>query len=194
VLGGTDPLKTILKYWLFLGIIISGLIGLNYAAMQQMLRQGADDPQIQMAEDAATKLANGQQVQHVVSTAEQVDIANSVAPYMIVFDASDKPIASSAQLNGHIPTLPAGVFDFVRHNGEDRITWSPQPGVRDAIVVTQFKGANAGFVVAGRSLRDVERLIDSIGQILLVGWAGMLLVTLLGAALVFRKPRLVKDK
>lgn len=184
-------MKTILKYWLFLAIIVSGLIGLNYAAIQQVLRLGADNPQIQMAEDAAAKLASGQPVQSVVP-AEQVNLANSVASYIIVFDASGKPIASSAQLNGHIPTLPDGVFDFVQHNGEDRITWSPQPDVREAIVVTQFQRATAGFVVAGRSLREVEKLTDYIGQILLVGWAGMLLVTLLGSVLVFWKPRPAK--
>lgn len=90
-------------------------------------------------------------------------------------------------------SLPSGVFGYVRQNGEDRIAWSPQPGVRDAIVMAQFKGAHSGFVVAGHSLREVERLIDVIGQILLVGWLGMLIVTLLGSAIIFRKPRIVKD-
>ncbi len=184
----THPLKTILKYWLLIAVIVGGLIGLNYAAIQQVLRQGADNPQIQIAEDTAAKLASGQQLQSVVPT-EQVDIASSLASYIIVFDASGKPIASSAQLNGQIPTLPSGVFDYVRQNGEDRITWTPQSGVREAIVVTHFKGANSGFVVAGRSLREAEKLVDDIGQILLVGWIGMLFVTFSGSVLVFRKPR-----
>lgn len=190
---GIRIVKIILKYWLLITIIISGLIGLNYAAIQQVLRLGADNPQIQMAEDAAAKLASGQQVRDVVPV-EQVDIASSVASYLIVFDASGQPIASSARLNGQIPTLPAGVFDYVRQNSEDRITWSPQPGVRDAIVVTQFKGVHSGFVVAGRSLREVEKLIDTIGQILLIGWLGMLIVTLLGTTLVFWKPRTVQER
>jgi len=165
--------------------IVTGLSGLLYAAVQQDLRQSANDPQIQMAEDTAAKLADGQQVQNVVP-AEKVDIANSLAPYIIVFDATGKPIASSVQLNGQTPTIPSGVFDYVRQNGEDRITWQPQSGVRSAIVVTQFKGPNSGFVLAGRSLREVEIREDDIMHLILLGWIAILLVTLLATAILFR--------
>jgi len=165
--------------------IVTGLSGLLYAAVQQDLRQSANDPQIQMAEDTAAKLADGQQVQNVVPS-EKVDIANSLAPYIIVFDATGKPIASSVQLNGQTPTIPSGVFDYVRQNGEDRITWQPQSGVRSAIVVTQFKGPNPGFVLAGRSLREVEIREDDIMHLILLGWIAILLVTLLATAILFR--------
>lgn len=165
--------------------IVTGLSGLLYASVQQDLRQSANDPQIQMAEDTAAKLADGQQVQNVVP-AEKVDIANSLAPYIIVFDATGKPIASSVQLNGQTPTIPSGVFDYVRQNGEDRITWQPQSGVRSAIVVTQFKGPNSGFVLAGRSLREVEIREDDIMHLILLGWIAILIVTLLATAIIFR--------
>jgi hypothetical protein len=178
-------LKTILKYWLLIAAIVTGLSGLLYAAVQQDLRQSANDPQIQMAEDTAAKLADGQQVQNVVP-AEKVDIANSLAPYIIVFDATGKPIASSVQLDGQTPTIPSGVFDYVRQNGEDRITWQPQSGVRSAIVVTQFKGPNPGFILAGRSLREVEIREDNIMHLIFLGWIAILLVTLLATAILFR--------
>lgn len=165
--------------------IVTGLSGLLYAAVQQDLRQSANDPQIQMAEDTAAKLADGQQVQIVVP-AEKVDIANSLAPYIIVFDAAGKPIASSVQLDGQTPTIPSGVFDYVRQNGEDRITWQPQSGIRSAIVVTQFKGPNPGFVLAGRSLREVEIREDDIMHLIFLGWLAILIVTLLATAILFR--------
>ncbi|GAC1357819.1 MAG: hypothetical protein NVS4B11_33270 [Ktedonobacteraceae bacterium] len=180
-------LKTTFKYWLLVAVVIVGFYFSMYAAVQQVLRQGADDPQIQMAEDTAAKLAAGQSIQDVVP-AEKVDIATSIAPYMIVFNANGTPIASSAQLNGQTPTIPSGVFDSVRQNGEDRITWQPQDGVRSAVTVTQFKGASTGFVLAGRSLREVEKREDNILQLLNVGWIGMLIITLPITAFVFRKP------
>ncbi len=180
-------LKSSLKYWLLAAIIITGLFFLTYAAVQQVLRQSANDPQIQMAEDTAAKLTGGQLVRDIVPLGK-VDIATSIAPYMIIFDANGKPVASSAQLNGQTPTIPSGVFDSVRQNGEDRITWQPQDGVRSAIVVTQFKGANSGFVLAGRSLREVEKREDSIMQLLTIGWAGLLLFTFLVTTFLFRKP------
>jgi hypothetical protein len=176
--------KTILKYWLLMAVVITGLVGLCYAAVQQDLRQSANDPQIQMSEDIATKLADGQPIQNVVPS-EKVDIAKSLAPYIIVFDANGKPIASSAQLDGQIPTIPAGVTDYVKQNGEDRITWQPQSGVRSAVVVTQFKGSNSGFVLAGRSLREVEIREDNILYLLTVGWIGMLFASFLATMIIF---------
>lgn len=169
-------LPTMFKCWLLIAIIVSGLSGLLYATVQQVLREGANDPQIQMAEDAAATLTAGGQVQSVVPPGE-VDIAKSLATYMIVFDESGKPVAASARLNGQIPTIPAGVFNYVRQNGEDRITWQPQPGVRSAVVVTRFQGATSGFVLVGRSLREVEIREDDLLQIDFVGWAGILIVT-----------------
>jgi hypothetical protein len=178
--------KAILQHWLWMVMVVTGLVGLLYAAVQQDIRQSANDPQIQMAEDAAAKLAGGQPVQSVVPS-EKVDIATSLAPYLIIFDVNGNTIASSAQLNGQTPTIPAGVFDSVRQDGEDRITWQPQSGVRSAIVVNQFRGSTSGFVVAGRSLREVEKREDALLQILEVGWVVMLLVIFVATALLFRK-------
>jgi len=178
-------LKTIFKYWLLIVVVVTCLSGLIYGTVQQDLRQSADDPQIQMAEDTAAQLANGQQVQSVVPT-EKIDIAKSLAPYVIVFDARGNPIASSAQLDGQTPTIPSGVFDYVRQSGEDRITWSPRPSVRSAIVVTQISGPNSGFVLAGRSLREVEIREDDILQIVLIGWLAILLGSLAATAIIVR--------
>jgi len=178
--------KAIVQHWLLVAIVVTGLIGLLYIAVQQNLRQGANNPQIQMAEDAAAKLVAGQSVQNIVPS-EKVDIAKSLAPYLIIFDANGNPIASSAQLDGQTPSIPSGVFDSVRQNGEDRITWQPQTGVRSAVVVTQFKGLTSGFVLAGRSLREVEKREDDILLILVAGWLVMILATFVATAILFRK-------
>ncbi len=179
-------LRTTAKYWLLVAIVIIGLWFLIAATIQQVIRQSTDNPQVQLAEDTAASLTAGQNVQSVLPT-NKVDIASSLASYVVVFDANGKPIASSGQLNGQMPTIPSGVFDSVRQSGEDRITWQPQTGVRSAIVVTQFKGQTSGFVLAGRSLRESERLQDNITQILSVGLIGLLIVILPITAFLFRK-------
>ncbi len=168
--------------------MVTGLSGLIYAAVQQDLRQSANDPQIQMAEDAATKLTDGVQVQTVVPP-EKVNIADSLAPYMMVFDATGNPIASSALLDGRTPKIPSSVFDGVRKNGEDRFTWQPQLGVRSAVVVTQFRGPHPGFVLAGRSLREVEIREDHILWIVMAGWISMLFITLVATAVILPRAR-----
>jgi hypothetical protein len=180
--------KTLLKYWILIAIIVTGLAWIPYVLVQQDLRLSANDPQIQLAEDLALQLANGQAPQSLLPTT-QVDIARSLATYVIIFDNTGTPLASSAQLNGQTPQLPGGIFDYVRQNGEDRITWQPQTGLRNAIVVTRYSGVSSGFVMVGRSLREIEKRIDGIQELTLFAWLSILLVSLLSSAFLLRQPR-----
>jgi hypothetical protein len=79
-------------------------------------------------------------------------------------------------LDGKTPLPPLGVLDSVRRSGEDRITWQPAPGVRQAIVVTRFQH---GFVLAGRSLRLVEQRESGAEGVVAVFWFATLGATAL---------------
>ena len=170
----------IIKKWLPLAIATAGLCALVYLTVQQSLRMGANDPQIQMAEDAAAQLNAGASVEAVIPSAK-VEIAESLAPFMIVFDKSGNVLASSATLHGAVPAYPAGVLDYVRQKGQDRVTWQPEAGVRMATVVAPYKN---GFVMAGRSLTEVEKResqVESLSGLAMLGiWAMTLIVIVLG--------------
>ncbi len=170
--------KYILKNWLIVALITTAFCGLVYVTEQQMLRQGANDPQVQMAEDIASALRNGESAASVMPS-KSVDLVSSLAPFVILFNDQGTQTASSAQLHGQSPALPGGVLDYARGHGENRLTWQPEPGVRIAAVVTSYKGANPGFVLVGRSMREVEKRIDQIGLLCAITW----LVTL-GLALI----------
>jgi hypothetical protein len=142
----------ILKKWLPLAVATAGLCGLIYLTVQQSLRMGANDPQIQMAEDAASKLEGDASLDSILP-ANQVELTTSLAAFLMVFDDSGNLLSSSAVLHGQVPVYPSGVLEYTRQHGEDRVTWQPEPGVRMATVVQRF---NKGFVMAGRSLREVE--------------------------------------
>ena len=148
--------RHILRRWLPVAVTIIILCGLVYLAVQQALRQGANDPQIQMAEDTANAISLGSPVESVLP-AGQVEMSESLAPFVIIYDETGEPLASSGLLFGEIPRVPSGVFDYVREHGEDRVTWQPEPAVRIAAVVVESKGSRPGFVLAGRSLREVEK-------------------------------------
>jgi hypothetical protein len=175
-----QTIGNIIKKWLPLAIATAGLCGLVYLTVQQSLRMGANDPQIQMAEDAASNLNAGASVESVVPT-NKVDIAESLAPFVIIFDDSGKVLASSATLHGVIPAYPAGVLDYVRQKGQDRVTWQPEAGVRMATVVEPYKH---GFVMAGRSLIEVEKResqVESLSGIALLAiWVATFIVIVLG--------------
>jgi hypothetical protein len=145
-------LHSTLKHWLPLAVMATLFAGIIYGTVQQSFRTGADDPQIQMAQDAVAALAGQLPVESVLP-AGQVDLALSLAPYLIVFNPEGAPLVANATLHGQVPVPPKGVLEYARQHGEDRLTWQPEPGVRSAIVVLPVSGGTAGYVLAGRSLR-----------------------------------------
>lgn len=168
-----------LKFWLPLAAALTVVCALIYVTVQQSLRLGLNQPQVQMAEDAARALAGGQPVSALIPTsAPQVDIAQSLAPYLIVFNSQGAPVASGATLHGSIPVPPAGVFDYARKHVDDRISWQPEPGVRSAAVIVVVNGGQGGFVLAGRGMREVENQETALTNIVALAWAGGLAVAL----------------
>lgn len=191
---------------LFNALVLSGIATILalalYAIPQQVLRNGANDPQIQMATDLAAFLG-----QHGVATGlrqralpqngdSKVDMSQSLAPFLIVYNDAGQPLDSNAQLDGHIPAPPPGVFDYVRQHGEERVSWQPVlgsvSGVRVAAVVERVGGVQPGFVLAGRSLREVEVREEQVKQMAGMAWLGMLgliLIGTLGFGWLTRTPR-----
>jgi len=147
----------IAKLFLLFAFVIVLLSGLTYVTSQQILRQGANDPQIQMAEDVSSRLDHGDSPQTFLSS-NKIDIAKSLSPFVIVYDTKGNAVFSSGELQGDTPVLPRGVLDAA-NSGEQRVTWQPQRSVRIASVVTSYKN---GYVLAGRSLREVEKREDAL--------------------------------
>ena len=56
----------ILKTWIPLAVVITCLSGLIYLTVQQDIRIGANDPQIQIAEDLTNQLSSGQNPQNLI--------------------------------------------------------------------------------------------------------------------------------
>jgi hypothetical protein len=168
----------IIKSWLPLAAAITLICGIVYTVAQQLNRQSANDPQIEMAQDAAAALARGMEAESLV-VGPKADIAMSLAPYLIIFDEAGKPVVSSGVLDGRIPSPPIGVFDYTRQNRQDILTWQPRPGIRSATVVRYFSGARTGFVLAGRSLFEVENRIDKLMIGIAFGWLFTIISTLI---------------
>lgn len=161
-----------------MAVVISALCGLVYLAAQQNIRSFANDPQMQLAEDLATALGAGQTVQSIFPP-RQLDISKSLAPYAIVYDEAGNPLGSSGILDGKIPQVPKGVLDYVKRYGEDVVTWQPKEGVRSAIVVVPYAANTSGYVLVGRSLREVEKRETQIEIKVILAWMITLVVSLL---------------
>ena len=168
--------------FLLILVIVTLLVGGIYVTDQQMLRLGANDPQIQLSEDLSHNLSSGQiDPSAAFQNDLSIDLNQSISPFSAVFDDQGNLISSNAHLGQSPLSLPSGIFDYVRQNGEDRITWQPRPGLRFATVINHFSSNDqSGFVMSGRSLREVE---DRINQLTLQAGFGWL-ITLIAAYLL----------
>jgi hypothetical protein len=168
----------ILRMWVPLTVVVTLVIGLAYLMVQRSIRLGANYPQVQIAGDIAGQIKqNG--VSPIFMTMSPVEITESLAPYALIYDDSGQLLQTSGLLFGNAPSLPGGILAYTRKNGEDRITWQPRKGVRQALVAVRFSGPHSGFVVSGRSLQETEKLIDNITLVTVTGWVAVIVVGLI---------------
>ncbi|HEY9153336.1 MAG TPA: hypothetical protein VIN60_10655 [Anaerolineales bacterium] len=168
-----NKLKNVIRIWLPFAVAISAFCALAYTTVQQALRQGLNDPQIQMAEDTAYALNNGATIDSMIGN-PKVEMSRSLAPFIVIYDASGNPVAGSGLLNGQLPAYPKGALDNAKQSGENRVTWQPDANVRIASVVAPY---NNGFVVAGRNMREVEQRESQTELLAGVTWLLALVAT-----------------
>ena len=172
--------------WLTLAALTTVLCALAYILVQQDIRQSANYPQSQIAEDvtSATAVTAVTAVTAGPNTASGlVDISASLAPFVSTFDVDGNVIRSNAILNGTTPVPPHGVFGYAMTNGEDRFTWQPQVGIRIAAVLVYHPATGAAsasssafFVLSGRSLRDVEVLESRFADDTFFVWLAAIII------------------
>ncbi len=170
---------TRLRWWLPLAVAATVAVGTAYAAGQTILRGGADEPQVQLAEDAAARLDRGEGADAVVP-AQAVDLDRSLAPWLMVYDRGGHLVRSSAGLGSGDAPFPTSVLGAVSAGGRRTVTWQPAPGVRSATVTVPYR---AGWVVAGRSLRLVEQREQTLLTLVTGAWLAALALTAAAVAL-----------
>ena len=165
--------------------IISVIFSTIYGTVQYILRMDANDPQIQMAQDAANLLNNGATITSVITP--KIDTRLSLAPVVIVYDTSGHTVGTAA-FAGQFPIrdIPFGVLKAA---GSDynAVTWEPESNVRLAAVAVK---ANQYYVVSARSLREVESRENTVFKIAAIGW----LITLLTISTAYYLPKYLRAK
>lgn len=165
-------MNNLFRRWIpiaFVAIVVSGL---SFASTQQVLRQDANDPQVQLAEDVTAAMNAGATSADIVPQTT-VDMEKSLAPFVLIYDKDNKISGTDAVIGTEKPNVPNGVLDEARSKGSTRVTWEPKAGVRSAIVA--MKDKNNNVVVVGRSIREVE-LREQQQMIMAAGALGVALV------------------
>jgi hypothetical protein len=172
-------MKAALKAWVPIAVVATFLAGTVYAVGHQILRQSANDPQIQQAEDWAGMIEGGTDVNRL-SLGPFIDPARSLAPFGIVYNQDGNIVASSVSAPSTMKQ-PDGVFDRVdaAANHEVRFTWQPASGDRYAAVIKRASFQNASYyVLAGRNLKLIEQRQNHIMWITAAGWLASVVMLL----------------
>jgi hypothetical protein len=170
-------------YTLALALVLTLAGGVTAVTMQQMLRRGADQPQVDMADRYAGEIGLGEAPGDVVPPG-YVDLERSLQPFVIFYDDYGRPGTGTGYIDQSLPVLPSGVLEFVRSHGSENVTWQPRPGIRIASVIKHVTGKGSGFILAGRSLRTVEEQESLLRRMFIGGWIGLMLLLLGGAFLL----------
>jgi len=151
----------------FAATIITIILLVVYASVQQTYRSSANDPQIQIARDACSNINKGKPG---LFTNDSIDLATSLSTFTELFDKNGKSVQSTGFLNGRFPQPPAGIFEFTNAQNEDMLTWQPQADVRMAMVFEKVAAPGEGFVAVGRSLKEIEVRESNFLRMIEIAW------------------------
>ncbi|MCX6702995.1 MAG: hypothetical protein NTW60_03990 [Candidatus Wolfebacteria bacterium] len=180
--------KIIFIEWLPIGVTVSFLAVMAYGLVQQTIRLSVNSEPAQIANDVASILSQGVEPSYLIG-GEKTEITKQLAPYVIVYGLDGKVAASSASFDGQSPNVPQGILAEAKLKGEDRVTWQPRAGIRQALVAVSY---NNGVVVSGKSLKEPEKLIGLIGRDSLIGWAATMLVSFAAVFAIHRSKLFAK--
>ncbi|HSW80861.1 MAG TPA: hypothetical protein VLG40_00555 [Candidatus Saccharimonas sp.] len=170
-----------LKLFFTLAVLLTVAMGTIYGVAQQGLRQSANDPQIQLAEDWADQLNSGA-MPTSIAMGSFIDPNHSLAPFGIIY-SQDGNVASSSVTAPTTMLQPDGVLGAVDRaiNNEISFTWQPASGKRFAAVIKRITAGDGKqyYVLAGRNLREVEKRENNLMWLTGAAWlAGLVLVFL----------------
>jgi hypothetical protein len=164
--------------WWIAGVLAitlaAGAVWLTYGLS---LRNGGDRQPLQLAAHAAGQLTTGSPPDSVLPPV--INMASNPASFIIVYDPHHHVLASSGRLNGRTPGLPPGVLAWAASHGQDRITWQPQPGLREAAIIEPYRGPHPGFVLAAQSLQTISAQQRSLTWSIACIWLAALTLSFL---------------
>ena len=185
----SEKMPFFVAVWLVVAAAATVLAGLSYVTAQQVTRMGANAAPLQATHEILAILKQGVDPSRILPPT-QTEITDSSSVFAAVFDEKGGVVSSSVQVDGKNPSVPNGVFEYAKQHGEDRFTWQPKSGVREAAIVVPYSASvqadasstpttTKGYVMTGQSLTEVERIAQDLLKLTGVAWLFTLVLSLL---------------
>lgn len=173
--------RPIFFYTVTIGLMLTVLGAVGTLRVRQMIRGGANQPQIEMAHFYASEIEGGAAPDDSIPPG-YVDPERNLEPFIVFYDDEGKAVASTGYIDQSIPMPPPNIFEQVRREGSYSFTWQPRPDVRIAAVAERVTGSHSGMLLAGRSLRLTQRDERSLYDIAFVSWLILMTLLIIGAS------------
>ena len=160
-----------LAAWIIGVIVATFTLGTVYVVAQQLDRQAADQVGAQLATQVASELSAGSSA--TIDALPRVDLAASLAPFVVVYDASGHPVSGNGYLDGRLAEPPSGVISAAASDGSNHVSWQPRPGLRFATVEIR---SGDRVVMGAQSLIPTEQRADRLGMLVAFAWLGTMIV------------------
>ncbi|HSW99153.1 MAG TPA: hypothetical protein VLF71_04910 [Candidatus Saccharimonadales bacterium] len=157
------------------------IFGTIFGVVQQVLRSGANDPQIQMAENVSASLEMGVPTSQLITGVVRLNA--NLAPFVMVYDKAGNLLSGNALIGKTAAKIPPGVLTAADGRDYNALTWQPQPDIRVATVTV---ASEHYYVVSGRSLKEVEKREQQTLNIALFGGVAAAAILLAGFLLDMR--------
>ena len=80
-------------------------------------------------------------------------------------------------MNGTTPLPPNGVVTAATTTHQNRVTWQPETNARVALVVQAYMhSGQSGYVLVGRSLKEVEAREDMLSWMTIAAAAAVIMI------------------
>ncbi|GAC1417496.1 MAG: hypothetical protein NVS9B7_16320 [Flavisolibacter sp.] len=152
------------------------ILGLIYLSVQQVYRNSANDPQVQLAHEIGDRLNHAKSLDKYFN--DTTDLMETKSVFLEIYNAQGHPLLSNALLNGRFPELPMGVLNFVKQKGEDWVTWQPNRKLRLAMVIVSSTVSPHLIVAVGRTLQETENRVSALTHLVVIGWILCLVILL----------------
>lgn len=175
------------KIWGIVAIGVTLVMIFGFVVGQQVFRMSANDPQAEIIDGVADALAAGQDPK-ALGTLAQVDLQKNLTPFIVAFDRDRKLLAGNGQVDGQTPVPPDKAFSKANQKGKVQFTWSPKQGVKIASIMRYYaSGEISGFVLVGKSLREVEARTKTLLKLSVIAWIGAMAISFTAVNLLFGK-------
>lgn len=148
--------------------LLSIIMLLIYATVQQTSRSAANDPQMQMARDIARDIRYTRTYRYYSDSA--IDAGQSLSTFMQLYNNKGELLFSGGTVHGRAPQIPEGVLNNAKLHQENAVTWQPAADVRLATVAAYTSRPDTAYVVIARSLQEVETREARLTQMVILSW------------------------